>query len=166
SRSRSSNKGLLIGAFAASVLLLAGGGWWYMQQQSGGAPAGTAAASNVQASVASLPVTSSPSQSQGSALPQTNPPVQTNPPALTSSSAAPNSASNKLSVVPAVSSAVTARKAQPASSSVNTSRDAMADAPQPAVEQPKKPILGEVHLLKPKVTPGRRTQNVGEPDAG
>src|SRR5260370_17328603 len=34
------------------------------------------------------------------------------------------------------------------------------------MEQPKKPILGEVHLLKPKVTPGRRTQNVGEPDAG
>jgi len=26
-------------------------------------------------------------------------------------------------------------------------------------------MLGEVHLLKPKVSPGHRTQNVGEPDA-
>lgn len=167
SRSRSSNKGLLIGALAASVLLLAGGGWWYMQQQSGGIPAGTAAASNVQASVASLPVTNSPSQSQGSALPQTNPPAQTTPPALTNTSAPSNSASNKLSVVPAVSSAVSARNAKSTSSPATPVHDVTA-APsvQPPAEQPKKPVLGEVELLKPKVSAARRTQNVGEPDAG
>jgi TonB family protein len=166
--SRSSNKGLLIGAFAASILLLGGGGWWYMQQQSGGIPAGTAAVSNVQASVASLPVASSPSPSQGTALPSTNPPAQSNPAALTNTSAPSSSASNKLNAVPAVSPTVTARNSQPTASPVNPGRDAMAAtaAPQPAVEQPKKPVLGEVHLLKPKVSPGRHTQNVGEPDAG
>ncbi len=57
--SKSSGKGMLVGAIAAAVLALAGGGWWYMQQQSGGihaspAPA-SSVASNVQASVASLP---------------------------------------------------------------------------------------------------------------
>ena len=168
SRSRGSNKGLLIGALAASVLLLAGGGWWYMQQQSGGVPAGTAAASNVQASVASLPVASSPSQSQGTALPHTNPPAPPNPPAFTNTSSPSSSASNTLRAVPAVSSAVTARNSQPTSSPVNSGRDAKAAAPspEPAAEQPKKPVLGEVHLLKPKVSPGRHSQNVGEPDAG
>jgi len=168
SRSRGSHKGLLIGALAASVLLLAGGGWWYMQQQSGGVPAGTAAASNVQASVASLPVASSPSQSQGTALPQTNPPAPPNPPAFTNTSSPSSSASNTLRAVPAVSSAVTARNSQPTSSPVNSGRDAKAAAPspEPAAEQPKKPVLGEVHLLKPKVLPGRHSQNVGEPDAG
>src|SRR6266478_2775554 len=152
SRSRGSNKGLLIGALAASVLLLAGGGWWYMQQQSGGVPAGTAAASNVQASVASLPVASSPSQSQGTALPQTNPPAPPNPPAFTNTSSPSSSASNTLRAVPAVSSAVTARNSQPTSSPVNSGRDAKAAAPspEPAAEQPKKPVLGEVHLLNPR----------------
>jgi periplasmic protein TonB len=167
SGSRSSNKGLLIGALAASVLLLAGGGWWYRQRQSGGIPAGTAAASNVQASVTSLPVASLPSQSQGTALPQTNPPAASSPPALTNASSPSSSASNTSRAVPAVSSAVTARNSQPTSSPVSSGRAAKAAAasPQPAAEQPKKPILGEVHLLKPKVSPGHRTQNVGEPDA-
>jgi protein TonB len=166
SGSKSSNKGLLIGAIAASILLLGGGGWWYMQQQSG-APAGTAAASNVQASVASLPVASSPSQAQGNATPQANPAAQSNPSALTNASAPSSSASNTSRVLPAVSSTVTPRNAQPTLSPANPVRDATAaPSAQPSAEQPKKPILGEVHLVKPKVTPGRHTQNVGEPDAG
>jgi len=37
---------------------------------------------------------------------------------------------------------------------------------QPAAEQPKKPILGEVHLAAPKVTHSQHAQNGGEPDAG
>jgi periplasmic protein TonB len=166
SGSKSSNKGLLIGASAASILLLGGGGWWYMQQQSG-APAGAAAASNVQASVASLPVASPPSQTQGKTVPQANPPAQPNPSALTNTSAPSSSASNTLRVVPAVSSAVTPRNAQPASSPASPVRDVTSAASaQPPTEQPKKPILGEVQLLKPKVSPSRRAQNVGEPDAG
>jgi periplasmic protein TonB len=165
--SRSSNKGLLIGAIAASILLLGGGGWWYMQQQSGGVPAGTAAASNVQASVASLPVASSPSQTQGKTAPQANPPAPSNPSALKATSAQPASASNTPRVVPAVSSAVKARSTQPTPSPANPVRNVVpAASAQPSAEEPKKPILGEVQLLKPKVSPSRRIQNVGEPDAG
>ncbi len=166
SGSRSSSKGILIGAIAAGVLLLAGG-WWYMQQQSGGTHAGPAPASSVQASVASLPAASSPSQPQGNALPQTNPPAQSNPAPLTNTTAASNSAPNTFSVVPAAASAATERNSQPTLNTANAGAGVVTLASvRPAAEQPKKPILGEVHLAAPKVTPNRRAQNGGEPDAG
>src|SRR6267378_2518423 len=164
--SGSSSKGILIGAIAASVLL-AGGGWWYMQRQSGGVHAGPVSASNVQASVASLPVASSPSQPQGNALPQTNPPAQSNPAALTNTSAQSNSGPATLTNVRAGASAETAHNAQPSSNPANAGTRATTSAlAQPAAEQPKKPVLGEVHLAKPKVSASRRAQNGGEPDAG
>jgi len=176
--SGSSSKGILIGAIAASVLL-AGSGWWYMQQQSGGVHAGPVSASNVQASVASLPVASSPSQPQGSALSQTNPPAQSNPAvptntaaqsnpaALTNTSAQSNSGPATLTAVRAGASAETAHNTQPSSNPANAGPRATTSAvAQPAAEQPKKPILGAVHLAKPKVSPSRSAQNGAEPDAG
>ncbi len=176
--SGSSSKGILIGAIAASVLL-AGGGWWYMQRQSAGVHPGPVSASNVQASVASLPVASSPSQPQGNALQQTNPPAQSNPAVLTNTSAQSNSApltntsaqSNSgpatLTAVRAGTSAETAHHTQPSSNPANAGPRATTSAvAQPAAEQPKKPILGAVHLAKPKVSPSRSAQNGAEPDAG
>ncbi len=169
SGSRSSGKGMLVAAIAAGVLLLAGGGWWYMQQQSGGihaAPApASSVASNVQASVASLPVASSPSQPQGNTVAQVNPPAPSNPPALTKTSVQSNSAPNTLSVVPAVPPAATVHNSQPTLNPANAGATTPVPV-QPAAAQPRKPILGEVHLAKPKVSPSRRTQNGGEPDAG
>jgi TonB family protein len=167
--SKRSSKGLLIGAIAAGILLLGGGGRWHMQQQSAGVPTAAAAASNVQASVASLPVPSSPSQSQsqGNPRPQANPLVPSNSPAIKSTSTQSSSAPNTSRVVPAVSSAVKAPNAQPTSNPTNPVRDVTATPlAQPSAEQPKKPVLGEVQLLKPKVSATRHTQNVGEPDAG
>src|SRR6266850_1480031 len=164
--SGSSSKGILIGAIAASVLL-AGSGWWYMQQQSGGVHAGPVSASNVQASVASLPVASSPSQPQGSALSQTNPPAQSNPAVPTNTSAQSNSGPATLTAVRAGASAETAHNTQPSSNPANAGPRATTSAvAQPAAEQPKKPILGAVHLAKPKVSPSRSAQNGAEPDAG
>ena len=166
SRPRSSGKGLLLGAIAAGVLALAGGGWWYVQQQSGRVQAGSEPASNVQASVASLPAVSSPSQLHENVLPQANPPAQSSP-AVTNASAQTKSSSNSLSVVPAVQSVPPARNSQPISNPENSGTSAaMPASAQPPVEEPKKPVLGEVRLAKPKVSPGRHTQTVGEPDAG
>jgi periplasmic protein TonB len=165
-RPRSSGKGLLLGAIAAGVLALVGGGWWYMQQQSGRVQAGSESASNVQA-VATLPVASAPSQPQGNALPQANPPAQSNPAALTNASAQSKSSSNALSVVPAVQSAPAARNPQPLSNPARPAVSAPTSVPaEPPVEEPKKPVLGELHLAKPKVLAGRHAQTVGEPDAG
>ena len=167
SRPGSSGKGLLIGAIAASILALAGGGWWYTQQQSGRVQAGSEPVSNVKASIASLPAVSSSSQPRENALTHANPPAQSNSSALTNASAPSKSNSNPLSVVPAVQSAQAARTLQPIANPANSDTSAAPPASaQPPAEEPKKPILGEVHLAKPKVTPGRRTQTVGEPDAG
>jgi len=164
---RSSRKGILIGAIAAGVLLLAGGGWWYMQQQSGGVHAGSAQALNAQASVASLPVASTPSQPLGNVLPQTNPPAQSNSATLKNTSAPSNSAANTLSAAPASPSATTTHSSQPTSNPASGGAAATTSASaRPAAEPTKKPLLGEVHLAKPKVAPSRRAQNSGEPDAG
>jgi TonB family protein len=166
-RSGSSSKGMLIAALAAGVLLLAGGGWWYMQQQSGGVHAGLAPASNEQASVASLPAVSLPSQPKGNALPPANVPPQTTPASLTNASAKSNAAPNTLSVVPAVASTAKSRDAQPAPKTAKDGAGAMTSAAAPAAvaEQPKKPIFGAVHLATPKVTHSGHAQDAAEPDA-
>lgn len=167
SGTKSSNKGMLFGAIAAGILVLAGGGWWFMQQQSADVHSASAPASNSQASLASVPGASSPSQPQENAVPQTNPPAQTNPSALTNTSAPSGSSSNTLSIVPAVSSTSTARNSQPASNPASGGASAASSTQVvPAIEQPKKPVLGEVHLATPRVNANRGTQNGGEPDAG
>jgi TonB family protein len=166
--SRSSGKGLLLGAIAAGLLVLVGGGWWFLKQQPAGAHAGPAPAPSAQSVSASVIDAHSPSLPQGNAQTQANSPAQTNPTALTNTSAASNSASNTLSIVPAVSSVATPRNSQPNSNSANSgARSASSAAAGPAeVEQPKKPALGEVHLAAPKVNSNRSAQNSGEPDAG
>ena len=165
SRSSSKGKGMLVGAIAAGVLALAGGGWWYMQQQSGGVHAGLAPASNVQASVASLPEVSLPSQPKGNAAPPANVPPKTAPASLTNTSAKSNGAPSPRSVVPAVASTAKSRDAQPAPKAANGGSGAMNSAAAPPAEQPKKPVLGDVHLATPKVTRSGHAQNAGEPDA-
>jgi TonB family protein len=72
-----------------------------------------------------------------------------------------------LSAVRAGASTETAHNAQPSSNPANAGARATTSASAPpAAEQPKKPILGAVHLAKPKVSPSRRAQIGGEPDAG
>jgi TonB family protein len=164
SGSRSSSKGVLFAAIAAGVLLLASGVWWYMRPQSGPVHAGAAPSSNVQASVASLPGVSSPSQPQRNAPPQTNPPAQINPAAQTNTQAESNSASNSVSVVPVAASA---HNSQPSSNLSNVGANVTtASSTQPAAVPEKKSILGEAHLSTPKVTPSRNAQNGAEADAG
>jgi TonB family protein len=167
SGSKSSGKGLLFGAIAAGLLLLVGGGWWYMQQPSGSAHSGPAAAQGVQASVTATPASTPTSQSQGTAFPEPNPPAQTDPAALTKTSTPSNSALNTLSNVSAVTPVPAARNSQPSSNPAKGGAGVTTSAPAAAaIEQPKKPALGEVHLAAPKVNANRSSQNGPEPDAG
>ncbi len=139
SSTKSSGKGVLFAAIAAGLLVLVG---------------------VIDPHTPSLP--------QGNAQTQANPPAQTNPAGITNTSAPANSASKTLSIVPAVSSVTTPRNSQPNSNPANSgARSTSSAAAAPAeVEQPKKPVLGEVHLAAPKVNSSRRAQNSGEPDAG
>src|SRR5207245_4729074 len=168
SGSKNSSNGLQLAAFAAAILVLAVAAWWYITQPSGGTRASAEPASNAQASVISSPVESAHSQPQGNAPVPTNTSAQTNPAALTNTSTPINSASRTLSVVPAGGSTVPAsRSPQPSSNPANGGAAAAIPAPAAeAAEQPKKPVLGNVHLATPKVTPKRGTQNSGEVDAG
>jgi TonB family protein len=171
SGSKSSGKGVLFGAIAAGLLVLVGGGWWFLRDQSAGAHAGSASAPVAQGASAPGIDAHSPAIPQGNSQTPANSPAQTNPGALTNTSAASNSTSNTLSIVPAVSSVATPRNSQPNSNSANsgarsTSSAAAGPATPAEVEQPKKPVLGEVHLAAPKVNSNRSAQNSGEPDAG
>jgi len=165
-RPGNSKKFIWIAALAAGIVLLAVGGWWYMQQPTG-AHAAPVSASNAEASVAAPPLTNSTPQPQGNSVPQNNPPPESNPAPLTNAPAKSISASNKPSVVPASESVAVPRNPQPASKPAKGNAGATPAAlAQPAPEQPKKPILGELHLASPKVTPNRRAQNPAEADAG
>jgi protein TonB len=107
------------------------------------------------------------SQPQVNAPPQVNPPAQSNPAVLTNTSSKSNTAPNAPSGVPESASAATARNSHPTSNSANPAAVATASVtPDPVAEQPKKPILGEVHLAAPKVASSRRAQNGADPDPG
>jgi len=117
----------------------------------------------VQASVLPTPSRTQPSQSQGNALPEDSA-AQTNATALNNTSAPSNSVSSTISNVSAVTPVPASRNSQPNSNPVNGGTTAA--TPVPAIEQPKKPALGEVHLAAPKVNANRNPQNGAEPDAG
>jgi TonB family protein len=160
-----SGKGMFFGAIAAGVLVLVGGGWWFMQR-SGSAHSSPAPAQGVQqASVIPVPERTQPAQPQGNAPSEANPSQQTNPAALSNSSIKTNSAPTSLSNVSEVSSVPAARNSQPNSNPANGSAGVATSSPA-AIEQPKKPILGEVHFAAPKVKANRSSQSSSEPDAG
>ncbi len=167
SGSRSSRHGMQIAAFAAVVLVIVVAAWWYITQPSGDAHASAEPATSAQASVISAPVESSHAQPQVNASVPANTSAQANPAALTSAPVQSNSASKTPSIVPAAASTVMTRSSQPSSKSVNGGAGVAASAPAVEVaEQPKKPVLGNVHLATPKVTSKRSAQNGGEVDAG
>src|SRR5713101_4506586 len=171
--SRSSSKGLFVGAIAAAVLLLAGGGWWYMRQQSSGVQTNEALAAP--APVVSVPAVTLPSQPQGNAALLTNPPAPMNPlaqnnsPVQTNTVAQKNPVAKPAAIAPASSSTTPARNAQPSSNPANGGTavaSAVSSQPAPTPEPVKKPTLGEVRLAAPKVTRHHNSQNAAEPDPG
>jgi len=167
SGSGSSRHGMQIAAFAAVVLVIVVAAWWYITQPSGDAHASAEPATSAQASVISAPVESSHAQPQVNASVPANTSAQANPAALTSAPVQSNSASKTPSIVPAAASTLMTRSSQPSSKPVNGGAGVAASAPAAEVaEQPKKPVLGNVHLATPKVTSKRSAQNGGEVDAG
>ncbi len=171
--SRSSSKGLFVGAIAAAVLLLAGGGWWYMRQQSSEVPTNEALAAPAPA--VSVPAVTLPSHPQGNAALPTNPSAPVNPagqnnsPVQTNTVAQKNPVAKPAAIAPASSSTTPARNAQPSSNPANGGSavaSAVSSQPAPTPEPVKKPTLGEVRLAAPKVTRHHNSQNAVEADPG
>jgi len=156
-----SSKGILIGAVAAGLLVAAAGGTWYLRQSS--APAQQRAAAT-----AITPVTSSAPAAQPSAKTSVENPSASNANVKSAPAA---------TLPPVTSSRVNEQPATPTAQPVKTALQKSAEAellsykkladpqPQPPVQpQPKKPILGEVHLAAPEVNRRAATQETGGAD--
>jgi periplasmic protein TonB len=144
--SRGLNKGVLIGAAAAGLILLVGGGAWYLRPQ-----ADSVKNSVTSASVPAAAVSANVLRPQSAVVPQTTP-------------------ANNLAAVPPLtvtsSPAVNPQVARPRDASTPTVAPKSAQ-PVPVQQQPlvleqvepKKPVLGEVHLAAPKVHRGATSQS-------
>jgi len=147
STSSGPKKGLLIGI--AATLLLVAGGFWYSRQPGNflsGLPASKSAPIPAAAplSVASDPVS--------------NPVPATLSPA--GSSATPVMASPLTSKQPVFNTTPSANSPESIAASVPKNAAASSPNPPPAVEQPKKPVIADVHLAAPVVSRN------GQPQAG
>jgi TonB family protein len=169
--SRSSGKGVLLGAIAAGLLLLAGGGVWYARRQSSGVYSGAPSAGAAQTSAVSIPA--APSQPLVNAPLQTNPSTQTNlaaqsaPPVRTITVGQADSVPNHAKVEPASVSATPVRNLQSSSKPTNAAAVlAASDQPLPAPVQVKKPLLGQIHFAAPKVSKHRNLPDAGETETG
>lgn len=139
-------QGMLFAALGAGILLLGAGGWWYKAQHSGGVLA--QANSSKQAALgAMLPV------DKEAATPGATPDA--------------GSANLPGNAAPAGATDVAARNPQSASNSANGgSAVIIAETAEPGpAPTEKKPVLGEVHLEAPKISPKRTAESSSEPDA-
>jgi len=134
---KKSGKGMLFAALVAVTALLAAGAWWYKSHQAGGVLAGVFSR---QAPVASAMARAKPDRSNANV---------------------PGNAA------PASATAVEASNPESASDSADGGRavtTAEAAEPEAVPLAEKKPVLGEVHLEAPKLSPKRTAQNSLEPD--
>ena len=139
-----SKKGLILG-LAAAVAILIGGGIWYGLQPGNFLAGKARTARTIPASdfPELSPATASPTAAPGSALNSSVAPVLANPsPAATQPAKTPVAEGNKTSSAPVNSE----------TRSGNT-----AVGSEPALEQQKKPIFGDVHLATPNVNHGENS---------
>jgi TonB family protein len=171
SSSKKSGKGMLFGAIAAGLLVLAGGGWWYMNQQSAGVHASVPAVQAPTASPTSqdLP-TNSPKEAASETIPSAHGDTAALQPKPAANSNAPvHSASNPSGSAPSSSPAASVRNLKATSNALSGGSVVTAASsaqPEPVPAEIKKPVLGEVHLARPKVSQKRTVQAGVEPDAG
>jgi len=160
---KKSGKGMLFAVLGAGILLLAAGGWWYKNQHSGGVLAGTSARQARAASATSQEVEAN---SPNGTAPAAMLPVHTD---SGTERATPDTSSAKVRVDAAPASATAGATRNPGSArdSANGGSGviiAETTEPEPAPTE-RKPVLGEVHLNAPKVSPKRTAASSSEPDA-
>jgi TonB family protein len=164
---KKSNKGLLIAAIAAAVVLLAGSGAWYMRQQTGGVHVNAASAPQMQTPPAPGPSQTLQSQPLATTASQGNTPSQTAVPALNNAALQTKSAANPEGLVPAAPSAVAGHNQETGSIVATRSPNTVdSGSALSASAQPKKPVLGEVHLATPIASQRKAAPLNGDADPG
>lgn len=160
---KKSAKGVLFVVLGAGILLLAAGGGWYKNHHSGGVLAGTPARPARAASATSQDVDAN---SPKEAAPAGRLPVHKD---SATERATPDTSSAKVEMdaAPAGATAVAARNPGSARDSANGgSAVIIAETAQPEPSPTeRKPVLGEVHLERPKISPKRTAASSSEPDA-
>lgn len=139
-------QGMLFVALGAGILLLGAGGWWYKTQHSGGVLA--QANSSKEAALGAM----LPEHKDAATAPATPDAGSANVPG---------------NAAPAGATDVAARNPRSASNSANGgSAVIIAETAEPGpAPTEKKPVLGEVHLEAPKISPRRTAESSSEPDA-
>lgn len=156
-------QGMLFVALGAGILLLGAGGWWYKNEHSGGVQAGTSTAQAKAPGATSQDVqaNSSNEAALGAMLPVDKDEA--------TASATPDAGSANVpgNAAPAGATDAAGRNPRSASNSANGgSAVIIAETAEPgAAPTEKKPVLGEVHLEAPKISPKRTAESSSEPDA-
>ena len=142
------NKGIWIGAIAASLLLAAAGGTWYVRQSSTPAQQ-SAAAAVIPPDTSSVPAARPPAKKAVEVPPASNTNVSSAP--AESLPPATSSQESKQAATPTVQPLKTALQ-RSAAAELSAYKKLADPQPQPTVQpQPKKLSLGEVHLAGPAV---------------
>ena len=156
-------QGMLFVALGAGILLLGAGGWWYKNQHAGGvlAATSTAQANSAGATLQDAQANSSNEAALGAMLPVYKD--------AATARATPDAGSANVpgNAAPAGATDVAARNPRSVSNSANGGSAviiAETAEPSPAPTE-KKPVLGEVHLEAPKISPQRTAESSSEPDA-
>ncbi|HWY44731.1 MAG TPA: TonB family protein [Candidatus Sulfotelmatobacter sp.] len=150
-----SNKGLWIGAIAATVLLAAGGGWWYTQQS------GRASVKAASAAAVSQPIAQPSGELQTQSLASTSAPAG----GKTYSNSSPINTQPSNAGKPTLSPAMDVQKIPQAHDPMKSAPASETSGPSEPVEQTRKPAFNQIRLASPTVKGGSSANapNVGEP---
>jgi TonB family protein len=172
-----SNKGLLITIIAAGVLVTAAGATWYVRQSSEPAPTQSTLGNVAPATATGIPTapasTAAAPESTAVSSEQVVPGAQNDSVALTNqgphgnaASGTPlNASSTSAPAQPAVRTAVITEKVAKPNSGADAASAAATFVPEESVgPEPKKPGLGKVRPVKPKVSRNRQSNGIAEPN--
>ena len=156
--SSSSNKVVLMGAVAAGLILLIGAGAWYLQQQGGSLKSSLTSVAAPAATVDANVLQPQPRPAPGSPTAPVNNLGAAPPAAAASSSAVKTQVAtphNASAPVVTTSAPVVQKPAPPP---LIHQQPQVLEQQEELQLQPKKPVLGEIHLASPKITRGASSQ--------
>lgn len=156
--SSSSNKVVLMGAVAAGLMLLVGAGAWYLRQQGGSLKSSVTSAAPPAATVAASVLQPQPRPAPGPPTAPVNNLGAVPPVAAASSSVVNSQVATPHNASTPVASTNAPAVQKPAPLLPVRQQPQVLEQQEELQLQPKKPVLGEVHLASPKINRGASSQ--------